>query len=377
MMQHKKIPLTIWLNVPSFHQTPLLRSLIATGDVDIQVVFSRSLGAERIALGWENDTVGYPNCILDSNRAFIQAFELAWKQRNRIHIVNGFLAEPTITAALIALRLAGAHYLNYAEAPNWLIARSWPKKLVKGAFSRWAVQSHTGLLAISSLAKASYAHLGYSPDYIYDFGYFISSHAVLDGKLRNNNCFEILYVGQLVHRKGVDLLLEAILSLLPSYPLLSLTLIGDGNQRAQFSKMASSYADRIHFIGVLPSDQILARMKESFVLVLPSRFDGWGVVVNEALSAGVPVIASDACGAADLLRDGENGYIFAANDVQSLRTCLESILSLDKKIYLKMRENARDTGRNVAAETIAPYLVNCLRHMLGQITEKPIAPWKS
>ena len=55
------------------------------------------------------------------------------------------------------------------------------------------------------------------------------------------------------------------------------------------------------------------------LLALPSRWDGWGLVVNEALAVGVPVIASNACGASDLIRQDVNGYVFTSEDAASLR----------------------------------------------------------
>jgi glycosyltransferase involved in cell wall biosynthesis len=68
------------------------------------------------------------------------------------------------------------------------------------------------------------------------------------------------------------------------------------------------------------------------MFVLPSRHDGWGVVVNQALGAGLPVIVSDAVGAGlDLVEEGVNGLHFAAADLAGLLNCMESIASSPEK----------------------------------------------
>ena len=110
------------------------------------------------------------------------------------------------------------------------------------------------------------------------------------------------------------------------------------------------------------------------MLVLPSRWDGWGMVVNEAFSVGVPVIVSDHCGAADLVRSGVNGYVFRSGDASDLHHCLSDFL--DKKSdWPRFRANAAETGGRISVEEVAPYLIRCLRHMTGSLDERPSPPW--
>lgn len=129
---------------------------------------------------------------------------------------------------------------------------------------------------------------------------------------------EILYVGQLITRKRVDLLLTTFSQL--GVPAARLRIIGKGEEEANLKRIATQLgiADRVDFAGGMPNAQIVAAMASADVLVLPSRFDGWGAVVNEALMVGTPVICSDRCGASDLIEDGRNGYVFEAGEVAAL-----------------------------------------------------------
>src|SRR6266498_4731817 len=100
------LPLTIWMNYPSFYQGDLFRSLIASKQVDLQVIFAKRLTADRLQLRWEDDLRGYPYRFIDKRHRLYDALRLAWTQRERIHIVNGVWAEPAFTAALLALTCA-------------------------------------------------------------------------------------------------------------------------------------------------------------------------------------------------------------------------------------------------------------------------------
>lgn len=154
---------------------------------------------------------------------------------------------------------------------------------------------------------------------------------VVDSSLKNHTPVqrdhkEILYVGQLIIRKRVDLLLTAFSHL--NVPSAHLRIIGKGEEEQNLKQLATQLgiADRVSYSLGMPNAEIVAAMAAADVLVLPSKFDGWGAVVNEALMVGTPVICSDRCGASDLIENGRNGYVFAAGNAQALSQCLRSLL---------------------------------------------------
>jgi glycosyltransferase involved in cell wall biosynthesis len=97
------------------------------------------------------------------------------------------------------------------------------------------------------------------------------------------------------------------------------------------------------------------------------------LVVNEALSAGIPVIVSDRCGAADLIVHGVNGYIFPSESVECLCACIREVLSADHR---QMRTAALRTASALTIPVVADYLVQCLEHMCQLREEKPVPPWE-
>jgi glycosyltransferase involved in cell wall biosynthesis len=373
------IDLTIWMNFPSSHQADLFRALAASGEVDLQVVFAKRLPPDRVALGWKCDFDGYAYRFLDERNEIFDALRLAWSQRKRIHIVNGLWAEPGFAAALFALRAAGCRYVIYSEASEPDLPRSPAKKLLRAAFARLLTPKAAGILAVSRLAEHFYTSLGAREQAIYPFGYFDANARVssIPQRSRDESRVEVIFVGQLIHRKGIDLLIEAIRPLFDRHPTLSLSIIGGGEMESVLLEQLDllPLPARINFEGVMAIDDIRPRLADADILVLPSRWDGWGMVVNEAFSVGVPVIVSDRCGAADLVRDGANGYVFRSEDVRDLRRCLNQFIE-KRADWSRFRAAAKAMGQRISAEQAASYLVKCLKHMTGVSNSRPVPPWR-
>lgn len=366
------LPLTVWMNMPSFYQDDLFNSLAQSPEIDLRVIFAHDLSTERAQLGWQLGQKHYPCHLLNARHPVRDAMRQALRDRQRVHMMNGIWAEPSFMAALSLLRLAGASYAIYSEAPDPTVKRSGPKERAKKVFGRWIGRGAVGLLAASHFAADFYQPLGVKPNY--PFGYFRASYGNASEHPKPDSSIHLVYVGQLVPRKGVDLLLAALEPVCRDHPDVILSIIGDGEERETLRSQAKTMGEQVRFLGVLPADQVRDTIAAADLLVLPSRHDGWGIVVNEAFSVGIPVIVSDACGAADLVQSGANGYIFRSDDVQSLRTCLNTFLT-DQPRWSALRESARQTGQLIAAERAAPYLVACLKHMTGRQTDRPVPPW--
>jgi glycosyltransferase involved in cell wall biosynthesis len=150
----------------------------------------------------------------------------------------------------------------------------------------------------------------------------------------------VLFVGRLEHEKGVDVLVEAWrLAGLPSGAVLA--LVGEGPLRGRLD------APGVRALGYVPRSDLPPMYGAADVLVLPSVrtatfVEPWGLVVNEAMHQGTPVIASDAVGAVagGLVRDGHNGLVTPAGDARALATAIEAIV-----INPELRERLAVTAR--------------------------------
>jgi glycosyltransferase involved in cell wall biosynthesis len=129
----------------------------------------------------------------------------------------------------------------------------------------------------------------------------------------------------------VDLLARAFLRLAAQHTDVRLKFMGDGEMRPRLERELQPVADRVEFTGFRDWEQLPAEYRTADVLCVPSRHDGWGLVVPEALAAGVPVIASDRTGAAlELLQPRGNGWLIPANDETALFAAMADAASLSE-----------------------------------------------
>jgi len=145
----------------------------------------------------------------------------------------------------------------------------------------------------------------------------------------------VLYVGSLTQRKGISYLFAAVEALGSSAIL---TVIGRkvGNSEA-LDKACGTH----RWIESLPHAEILAQMRQHDVLVFPSLFEGFGLVIGEALSQGVPVITTPNTGGPDILREGQDGFIVPIRDAEAIAARLLE-LHQDRELLQQMSESARE-----------------------------------
>jgi glycosyltransferase involved in cell wall biosynthesis len=138
----------------------------------------------------------------------------------------------------------------------------------------------------------------------------------------------ILFCGQMIQRKGLDLLLQAFAQVIQSGLQARLLLVGREAELPQMLQtLAPEVRQQIDYAGFQAPDDLPKFFRQADIFVLPSRYDGWGVVVNQALGAGLPIICSDAVGAAhDLIEPGVNGCIVPSADTSALAHALMQFL---------------------------------------------------
>jgi glycosyltransferase involved in cell wall biosynthesis len=154
------------------------------------------------------------------------------------------------------------------------------------------------------------------------------------------------FCGQMIERKGVDLLLLAFDRLIANGMDARLLLIGREAELQTFMNLVSPKTrSRVQYDGFQAPESLPTYFARADVFVLPSRHDGWGVVVNQALATGVPIITSDAVGAGlDYVENGINGLKVRAGDVDALYQAMVTLARNPERARtwgMKSREMAR------------------------------------
>jgi glycosyltransferase involved in cell wall biosynthesis len=169
----------------------------------------------------------------------------------------------------------------------------------------------------------------------------------------------ILFVGGLSQRKGIADLFEAVDTLGAQ---VELTVIG---RRPAAPCQALDSALRKHrWIESLPREQILEQMRAHDVLVFPSLFEGFGLVVTEALSQGLPVITTPHTCGPDVLTDGEDGFMVPIRDPQAIAEKLE-LLHRDRERLAAMSEAASEKAKMLTWESYRHGIVTVVREALS------------
>jgi glycosyltransferase involved in cell wall biosynthesis len=173
------------------------------------------------------------------------------------------------------------------------------------------------ILTVSELARETYLAAGVPAGRVHavplgaDTGLFTPAAEPRSGELR------FLFSGATIHRKGFDLLLDAFRRVRTAEPGVELRIVGPKGDA--FGLLETEAPDSgISFRGPVSQRELAEEFRQADCLVLPSRNDSYGMVVAEALAAGLPVLVSERVGAKTLVEPGRNGWIVPAEDAAAL-----------------------------------------------------------
>lgn len=315
--------LLIWTSIPTHHQSSFFASLRERG-FDLIVHYLHHVSADRLSLGWSD----YSQLPQGERymKASLRALEVCADWQNRIHIVPGY-------SQLFLLHLAwhlsdrGVPWLHWGEH-CWPRPRGYLTYAVKKFYGQMVRRHALGALAIGDLARQEFIRWGIPRERIRFLPYALPRVAVSSDAEPVEAPIEgprFLYLGQLCPRKGIDLLLLAMRDVLASHPNARLEVAGRDQPGRFYERMAErlEISHAVRFSGVFNAERVGAVLQRCDVLILPSRHDGWGVVLNEAASLGKALIASDACGAAHhLIEPAVNGFRFPTGDRSALAAAM-------------------------------------------------------
>lgn len=168
-------------------------------------------------------------------------------------------------------------------------------------------------------------------------------------KLGVNSKFLIVSVGRFIYGKGFDILIKAATHLTKEAEI---WLIGGGEEFEIYEKLIKKHqASNVRLVPFMIKNDLMKYYDAADVFVLPTRSDVWGLVINEAMARGLPVVTTDNCGAGlELVQNGVNGYIVPKEDVDALAHSISKILENDEIRYRMGQESLRKIKRYTFSE---------------------------
>lgn len=338
--------ISVWLltNAPSPYQSELLSAIADRNDLELEVRFLQegSPAGRSTARRYASRVVrsivprGFPVELHFHPRA---VWECATHPSD-CYVLSGLYTSITFLACAVILTLRRKPWLVWFErsrpqsrgdafwSPKWMLSGPvrWLRNLVRGAVLRGAHR----VICIGTAACDEYRECGV-PDERLDMVPYccdIDRYQAVDresiAELRKQHDVAghtvFLFSGLMVERKGVDTVLAAFADVASKRPEVALLLLGDGPSRDRYESMVpEAIRSRVHFTGHVPQGNLPAYFRAADVFVFPSRHDGWGVVINEACAASLPVVTTRQTGAArDLVDDGRTGFLIECDDVHGL-----------------------------------------------------------
>ena len=234
----------------------------------------------------------------------------------------------------------------------------WADSISNAGFPGWYVRrlneevGHADFcVAASSFTRGTLLEAGVRDDRILTLPLGVDLEKFAFVRRSEDGPFQVLFVGGVGQRKGIKYLLDAYRRL--KGPAFRLTVVGPmiGGGRA-FRENARG----VEYVGRADEDTVIRRMQRSHVLVLPSVFEGFGLVIVEAMATGMPVIASTHSAAPDIIREGIDGYVLAPDDVDGLADRLAHLARhrrLAVRMGLEAAGRAREFGWDRHAERLA------------------------
>jgi len=283
--------------------------------------------------------------------------------------------------AFLVSRLTHKPFILWDEV--WYWPRTFLRILI-WPFVKFMLSQSNAIVVPGSKAKEFFVSLHVDPDKI-----FVAPNAsicVLDKSItvKKEEMEErlgiqdkkvVLYFGRLIRRKGLSYLIEAFSKLQEEISDSFLLIAGEGEIREELEKLLTHKMNNILFTGFINEKEKAFYYSIADIVVLPSIRAGhevevWGLVLNEAMSVGKPVIATTAVGAAyDLIENGINGCIVNEGDVQSLYEALKEMLSDPRKLEEMGTESKKIIEESFTYDHMTQGFVETIQHITNSLNE--------
>ncbi len=374
-----------WQPLFTDHQLYTWRAVQTLITEPIKHVVATAVDATRTKQGWKGaDFSGLDIEYLKEKGWWRHGVSIIRANPDAVHVFCGYWAErryfPLIVYALFhkanvliiqeSFSSESVGYLN--EGKRYLNAiKAKARPLLYRAASTLIMLAARGkkpaLLAISLRAVVQFKQAGLSDEQVFPFGYFVPvMPLVTPPKPRTFPPIKLIFVGSLLPTKGLDVAVAAVTHSHEQGIPVTLDVYGVGDA----SQFITSATRGVTYQGTIPFGEAQSVIAQYDALILPSRHDGWGVVVNEALLQGVPVIASSNVGSRCLIEVSGAGAIFPNEDVEALQKILQQLVASPAQLD-DWRKNARQVQPNIQPSVAAQYMNDVIDFHFYQIGARP------
>ena len=358
-----------WLNTKSNHQNSFLEELNRNNQIDLEVRYISKPSLNRIDIGWNNSNLEiYEKYVPNFN----EAIDSIKDYKERIHIILG--NKITYSKQLINLFInEKLKWIHWSERYGLVLASKLKFNMTlfkflkplyllsKYSYGKLVNRYAIGAFSHGQLAKKDFRFIGIEENKICDLYYTsIINKSNNMNYQKDNTLTTFLYIGELSSRKGIKELLIACSKLEKNK--WKLILVGKDKSNGYYEQLSKklNLEKHIKFEGAVTHDKVNCYYEKSDVFVFPSKFDGWGAVLNEAVSYSLPIISTDEASASFSLVKN-NGFIIKAGSLGELREAMQKYI-YNKELILEHSEKSKELSKICTTEENVKRFINALNN---------------
>ncbi|MES2821986.1 MAG: glycosyltransferase [Pseudomonadota bacterium] len=348
MKKLNSIRVAVVTNIPTPYRLPVFEILAAMPDITLKVIYCSEREPDR---DWDLTSTAYEAKYLNERfytvgdkfvHANPEVFAALRSFKPDVVVGTGF--NPTHLFAFLYAKISGCMFVPMTDG-------TLKSEQVLSPVHRWIrrriYRQAKAFIAASDGGFDLYDSYGVNPTAIFK-SHLCTNNAAFAGESAVQKKYDLIFSGRFGELKNPLFALEvAKLAALQSGRKLSLAFLGAGPLEPEMSKLASQYAEWVetHFLGFAKQAELPAIYKTARLMLFPTLADVWGVVANESLAAGVPVIVSPVAGCVpELVRHGQSGLVVPLEK----QLWVAAVLQLLKDSEL--RQHMGNAGRKIVNE---------------------------
>lgn len=221
------------------------------------------------------------------------------------------------------------------------------------ALKRWVLNRADSITVVSQAMRDECARIGIDTSKVHVASMGVDLTTQFTPRNNASAPNSLVFVGRLVEKKGVEVLLRAMPAVLEQHPEAHLTIVGHGPERERLEKLAEfeDIVESVRFLGGKKHDELPALFRESAIAVMPSVVartgdqEGLGLVAIEAMGCGCAVVSTDLPAIADSVQNKRTGLVARSGDASDLARCINELLASPD-----LRQQLAEQGRSFAVE---------------------------
>lgn len=373
----------IWFNIPPKVEKGAFNYLSKHWPSKVYYVILNDLAQYRKNNGWDDSDFGNAEVIRlwEEMEVDDRIKTICMNHPRAIHIINGFTN--TIQRKVRrALKGTSTRIGVYTERPNYL--GGFSERLARriGLYLKYTAirfrDDHDTdfVLPLGEQGMKAFASFGWSKDKLYRFMYNPNSVFPNPTFRKISSPIRFVYVGRFSFKtKGVDILMKACSYLYGSW---TLDFVGGyGIDSDKVLKWINAH-DNTRFIGSWKADQVVTNLQDYDVVIVPSKYDGWNLLVNESIASGIGCISSDETVSHELIATSGAGGIYHWRNPKELAKLMQLVID-NPEIAQQWKSKAYSFRPSISSESVGEYLIEILNYVYYRDTvmerNSPRCPW--